>query len=80
MTGAFGEPWGLSKAESDGASVVVGDRREVVALTYGAKRRENARRIAACVNALAGIPTEAIEQMPADVDGVRRLQRPADAT
>lgn len=62
------EPWRIGRTGITGAvSIVAGDRpptlvTEVIQSCTDQPAMENARRIVACVNACAGIPTEELEQ------------------
>ena len=52
------EPWHVAIGNG---TMVIANRVPAIATTIGDECRENARRIVACVNACAGIPTEKIE-------------------
>jgi len=60
------EPWACP-IDDDGNSAVVARDGYLVTFAFpngDAADKANARRIVACVNALAGIPIEAIEALP----------------
>lgn len=60
------EPWSCP-IDDDGNSAVVAEGGYLVTFAFpngDAADKANARRIVACVNALAGIPIETIEALP----------------
>ena len=64
-------PWQVDPAD---AFVIVDAESKPVAYILTAKvgrdnAQENKRRIVACANAFTGVPTEAIEKLPTDVEG-----------
>ena len=66
------EPWAVSPndplllTDASGSNIVYAFSIHGIGLP---RAKQNLRRVLACVNALAGVPTEAIERLPDDVDG-----------
>jgi len=65
MSGHSPEPWKFS-IDVDGRVNIFVDDGRVVTLCHVRLRPEDARRIVACVNACAAIPTEDLEKAAAD--------------
>ena len=59
------EPWHVGESDFTGTDILCADEEQIASVEIEA----NARRIVACVNACAGIPTEALE------DGSARAER-----
>lgn len=65
MSGHSPEPWKFS-IDADGRVNIFVDDGRVVTLCHARLRPEDARRIVACVNACAAIPTEDLEKAAED--------------
>ncbi len=65
MSGHSPEPWKYSTDVGGRVNIFVDDGRTVT-LCHAHLRPEDARRIVACVNACAAIPTEELEKAAAD--------------
>lgn len=65
MSGHSPEPWKFS-IDADGRVNIFVDDGRVVTLCHARLRPEDARRIVACVNACAAIPTEDLEKAATD--------------
>ena len=65
MSGHSPEPWKFSTDVDGRVNIFVDDGRTVT-LCHARLRPEDARRIVACVNACAAIPTEELEKAAAD--------------